>query len=108
MKRPDLVSSLKHARANSHLGHNTPNLPDIRPRQPSRALLSPTDQPKKNFLPEILGHEVSVMTPVASTISKPTQIVMMDKLSSKNKSIIQPINAPEYEGLRQKIKVMYS
>ena len=34
--------------------------------------------------------------------------MMMEKLVAKNKSIIQPINGPEYEGLRQKLKVIYA
>ena len=52
---------------------------------------------------------MSLIPPTAQAIvGRPYQEMMMEKLVSKNKSIIQPINGPEYEGLRQKLKVIYA
>ena len=52
---------------------------------------------------------MSVQTPTAFINKPDNQQMMIDKaLATKNKSVITPINPPEYEGLRQKLKVIYS
>ena len=50
---------------------------------------------------------MSVQTPTNSINPNNQQMVIDKALAAKNKSVISPINAPEYEGLRQKLKVIY-